>query len=288
VPDEYDVLCEGCGYSLVGIQSDRCPECGKVFEPNQLPFARVPWLHRRKIGSVKAFFSTCRMVLQRPRLFAEELCRPVRISAADARAFRKASIRVATLAAALIALQLAVVFAYQVYGDYRRYPRLGTRYFVLESVAFVAGSITIVLVINLFFRLLTDLPVFIWKGHPLMKPMELAPVHCYAAAPLVLLLGLPVLVLINMLLVAFWVLDPLYAGVIAIIYAVAVVWWLYILLSTTVRLMIGTGVERRRVRMMILYMPVHLLMMGFVCAGSGFVLIGLENIAIKRISTGHF
>lgn len=26
VPDDFDPICEHCGYSLVGIMSDRCPE----------------------------------------------------------------------------------------------------------------------------------------------------------------------------------------------------------------------------------------------------------------------
>src|SRR5690349_17881079 len=28
VPHEYDIFCEACGYSLVGLSNDRCPECG--------------------------------------------------------------------------------------------------------------------------------------------------------------------------------------------------------------------------------------------------------------------
>src|SRR4029078_9034741 len=85
VPAEYDVFCEGCGYSLAGIVTDRCPECGRVYDPNELPFARIPWLHRARIGRWRAYCSTIRMLLFHPRRFAKELCRPVRISASDAR-----------------------------------------------------------------------------------------------------------------------------------------------------------------------------------------------------------
>src|SRR5687768_16311267 len=85
VPAEYDVFCEACGYSLIGIAADRCPECGAAYDPNELPFARIPWLHRRRIGRLRAYAATVWGVLWRPRRFAEELCRPVRVSAADAR-----------------------------------------------------------------------------------------------------------------------------------------------------------------------------------------------------------
>src|SRR5687768_6121468 len=95
VPDEYDVLCEACGYSLVGLSGDRCPECGAPFDPAALPFARVPWLHRRRLGRWGAYWQTVRQVVFLPRAFAAELCRPVRISADDARRFRGTTITLA-------------------------------------------------------------------------------------------------------------------------------------------------------------------------------------------------
>ena len=42
VPAEFDLLCEGCGYSLIGLMVDRCPECGASFDATALPLARVP------------------------------------------------------------------------------------------------------------------------------------------------------------------------------------------------------------------------------------------------------
>src|SRR4051794_35464190 len=30
---EYNPLCFGCGYALRGLTSDRCPECGRGFDP---------------------------------------------------------------------------------------------------------------------------------------------------------------------------------------------------------------------------------------------------------------
>src|SRR5689334_2507110 len=93
VPDEYDLLCEGCGYSLVGLMSDRCPECGKAFDPNELPLARVPWLYRVRLGRVRTYIKTVWLVLWSCKEFARELNRPVRISAKDAFRFRQITIR---------------------------------------------------------------------------------------------------------------------------------------------------------------------------------------------------
>src|SRR6188508_3216904 len=58
VPAQYDQICEGCGYSLIGLMTDRCPECGERFDPDALPLARVPWLFRRSLGTFTAYFRT--------------------------------------------------------------------------------------------------------------------------------------------------------------------------------------------------------------------------------------
>ena len=88
VPAEFDLLCESCGYSLVGLMVERCPECGQPFDATQLPLARVPWLYRKRLGRVGAYVQTLRLALLSPRAFAAELCRPVRISAQGRREVR--------------------------------------------------------------------------------------------------------------------------------------------------------------------------------------------------------
>src|SRR5581483_2740977 len=96
LPDEFDLLCEHCGYSLVGLtSSNRCPECGEEFDPAALPLARVPWLFRKRLGTLRAYRQTTWAILTRPGSFAKELCRPVRICISDAKAFRRMSVRIA-------------------------------------------------------------------------------------------------------------------------------------------------------------------------------------------------
>lgn len=266
VPDEYDVLCEGCGYSLVGIQSDKCPECGHPFDPTQLPFARVPWLHRRRIGRVKAYLATLRFVLARPRHFAEEICRPVRISIDDARSFRRTTVNLVLLAFLLCALELGVL----VVANYLREARVAVQPEYMPLVWYLSATTVITLTILFGLRVLlfmmTDLPVFIWRGHPSLRENDLSPIQCYAAASLTPLLVTPILVPVVVFGVLFVdsptneVLVPLLVIVTGLLLSVL----FYRMLTTPLRLMIGSGVERRRVKIMALYLPVHWLIMAFI------------------------
>ena len=160
VPDEYDVFCEGCAYSLVGLTGDRCPECGRVFEPKQLPFARVPWLHRRRLGRVRAYVKTVEFACLRPRRFATELCRPVRISANDARSFRLATLWIATAGVLVAMLAVPLTAAQWIVtrgGSLASMPPRLAIYIALVPLATAFGF-------HVAIRMATDMPLFIWKG----------------------------------------------------------------------------------------------------------------------------
>lgn len=256
VPAEYDVFCEACGYSLIGIAADRCPECGAAYDPAALPFARVPWLHRRRLGRTRAYWSTVGMVLRRPRRFAEELCRPVRVSAADAASFRALTIRIAAVSVALAAAGItAVVIA--------AWP--GGAVLAPGWWAAVAGFVVLAFVsTTVFLRLATDMPTFIWRGLPSRPPTELAPVHHYASAPLALM---PALALVAVAAWSVFVSSPdesvarlcqrvVGAGAFGVVF---VSWRVALQLMSAV-----TGSGRRRVVLLSLYLPVHWLMMAFV------------------------
>jgi hypothetical protein len=114
----------------------------------------------------------------------------------------------------------------------------------------------------LFFRLATDMPVFIWKGLPSLPPNELAPLHHYAAAPLAYaplvaaaVVGLPTFAeYVN---APGWFVYPLVAA-----WALVIGGWLYLCWRTPLALMrSATGCDRRQTFLLGAYLPVHALIM---------------------------
>ena len=259
VPEEYDVFCEGCGYSLVGLVGDRCPECGATFSAGELPFARVPWLHRRRIGTFRAYRQTVAQVVRHPGAFAAELCRPVRISADDAKRFRVRTVYFAATSAVGVALALLWISG-ELIQSWQRGPRAVSGIVVFLLTLWLASS--------LFLRLATDMPVFIWKGLPSLPPTELAPLHHYAAAPLALapVVGLvavvaPVLAWVsNIPAEWFYVLN-----VAAVIILVA--WVIRCWMTPLVLMRRATGCGFGRVALLGLYLPVHWLLMAMLTLG---------------------
>ena len=267
VPEEYDVFCHGCGYSLVGLAGDRCPECGKPFNPGELPYARVAWLHRRRLGFWRAYARTVRHVVFTPAAFAAELCRPVRISAEDAKRFR----RFTAYLVATCAFVLALVIPWW-NGDLARWWQQGSDMVPTYFMLLIGGWFAAVV----FLRLATDMPLFIWKGLPSLPPTELAPLHHYAAAPLALT---PlVLAVVALPLLVYWAQLPpewLYTANGAAVIAVGV--WIFLLWHTPVALMKGaTRCSNRRVMMLALYLPVHVVLMAaLVCMSAMVVGLGV-------------
>jgi hypothetical protein len=254
VPQEYDAFCENCGYSLLGLSGDRCPECGRQYDPLALPFARIPWLHRRRIGRWSAYWQTVRQATFRPQHFAVELCRPVRISADDARRFRRISIHIGAFTGVALATALIVMAD----GWIRPVGIRGPALLVIRGgLVFIAWVWAV-----WFFRLSTDMPLFIWKGLPSLPPSELAPLHHYASAPLALLPFVAPALLIPALLASMGG-DPfdLYVPL-AFAGGGVLVAWLYFCWRTPLAMMkCATGCGARRVALLALYLPVHCLLM---------------------------
>jgi hypothetical protein len=87
--------CPDCGYNLFGIESDRCPECGLTIDRSILGDSRIPWVHRGRIGRIRAFWRTVILATARPRILAQEVNRPV--SYIDAIKFRRVCLVLAWL-----------------------------------------------------------------------------------------------------------------------------------------------------------------------------------------------
>ena len=78
-------ICPKCGYSLVGLQSRRCPECGtgldadlSRYRPSQF---RTPWVRGSQPWRL---FQGVVMALRHPRMCQERCNEPVRVAQADA------------------------------------------------------------------------------------------------------------------------------------------------------------------------------------------------------------
>ena len=254
VPQEYDVFCEGCGYSLLGLSTDRCPECGRHFDPTALPYARIPWLHRRRLGRWNAYWKTVWAVTFRPRDFAAELCRPVRISAEDARRFRRVTVHVAAIAGVIAITTLIVLTEGWAAPPGLAEPGLSILRFGLVFTAWGSS-------VN-FLRLATDMPLFIWKGLPSLPETELAPLHHYASAPLALLPVVAVVALAPSIIKSALG-DPF--DIYLILNAIPVflgVGWLLLCWQTPVLLMRrATGCSLGRALGLALYLPLHCFLM---------------------------
>lgn len=96
-------VCARCGYDLRLSTSLRCPECGDDLGYLRTSVSHIPWVRRREIGRMRAYWRTMSALLLRPRYFCAEAIRPV--SYADAQRFRWATV-IATYVA-LLAARLA-------------------------------------------------------------------------------------------------------------------------------------------------------------------------------------
>jgi hypothetical protein len=94
--DEFELLCEQCGYSIEGLSAGNCPECGAPVSMS-LPRARAGTAWQRSAG-LRAWIRTNTRMLLRPR----ESLRSMRIEQPRSRALRRLNITVAAAAYALL------------------------------------------------------------------------------------------------------------------------------------------------------------------------------------------
>ena len=134
-----DLFCPACGYSLRGITSERCPECGLTIDRSSTAMSRIPWSHRVRIGRFRAYWRTNLIAILRPGRLADEIRRPVDFR--DAQRFRHVTVLLAW--APLVALG---TWGYLSVIDVRAAPsvppedRLG---WVLEVIALLSSAFSL-------------------------------------------------------------------------------------------------------------------------------------------------
>lgn len=107
LPAGQDIFCPGCGYNVRGLPENRCPECGRAFDPAVLAVSQLPWPQRHAIGRLRAYWRTVFFVMFRNRRFSDEFAYPV--SYHDANLFRW--ITVAHASVISVALIICIIVA---------------------------------------------------------------------------------------------------------------------------------------------------------------------------------
>src|SRR5262249_34716346 len=82
-----EIYCAFCGYDLRDIDSLKCPECGQAIDRSMLGQSVLPWLHRGRLGTLRAFWRTVRLVSFHPGKLGREMNCPARLG--DASSFRR-------------------------------------------------------------------------------------------------------------------------------------------------------------------------------------------------------
>ncbi|MDB5321707.1 MAG: hypothetical protein JWN40_3338 [Phycisphaerales bacterium] len=108
VDDGPTLLCPACGFDLRATQADRCGECGLEIDRAALQQSGIPWVYRRRIGHIRAYFKTAWQFTLDAKSIRYEASKPQ--ESADGRAF-------ARVTASVVAVALLAVFAAAVFAD---------------------------------------------------------------------------------------------------------------------------------------------------------------------------
>ncbi len=190
VPPSLDLFCPACGYSLRGIDSEQCPECGFAIDRSAAAVSRIPWEHRGRLGVVRAYWRTLWMPA---RTVAADIVRPVNYR--DARLFQLVTV-------ALVSLPLAAMGALPIPATY--FKGLGSSMnawpvtmppgwavdLILPLLAGAGMRMVVPIAIVLFFLAMTGVASYFF--HPphltVVQQNRAVAMSYYACTPLVLLL----------------------------------------------------------------------------------------------------
>ena len=189
-PPELDLFCPACGYSLRGIDSELCPECGFKVDRSGAAVSRIPWEHRRRLGRVRAYWRTLWMP---SRAIAADVVRPVDYR--DARRFQLVTVLIASLPlAAMAALPIPDALYKGLGGAFSTWPvALPPGWAIDLGLPVLAGAglrVVVPVAVVLFFLAMTGVASYFF--HPphltVVQQNRAIAMSYYACTPLVLLL----------------------------------------------------------------------------------------------------
>ncbi len=115
-PQGAELRCPACDYDLRALVGDRCPECGLLIDRAALAQSQIPWAHRDRLGSIRAYQRTAWLAWRHPKKLA--MCAASPVDVRDARAFQRVTVLLAFVPAVVIGIALIVYFG-------RAYPNSG-------------------------------------------------------------------------------------------------------------------------------------------------------------------
>lgn len=165
-----DAFCPDCGYWLRGLQSDRCPECGTPVDAMRGRESQIPWVHRGRVGTLRAYVRTMWFVRIRTAYVGTEAAREV--SYADAQRFRWVTVLIVMASLlAVITADLATSAAH--------------RRFVFDTVGWEI-ALLVLLGLGLFVAGMTGVPSYLFHPRrlPVVTQNRAVALSYYACAPL--------------------------------------------------------------------------------------------------------
>ncbi|HEV2292602.1 MAG TPA: zinc ribbon domain-containing protein [Tepidisphaeraceae bacterium] len=193
-PPGIELFCPACGYSLRGIDSELCPECGFKVDRSAAAVSRIPWEHRRRLGWARAYWRTMWMST---RVVAGDVVRPVNYR--DARRFQLITVLIASFPlAALAALPLPANLFAAIGGTLSGWPIVVPPGWAIDlGLPLLAGVGVGALPVAIVLYLLATSGVASYFFHPphlsVVQQNRAIALSYYACAPLVLLI-LPALI----------------------------------------------------------------------------------------------
>lgn len=218
-----DAHCPRCDYNLHGLRPGPCPECGLVLRAGDLVPSQIPWVHRQRLGCVRAFLKTLRLITSDLPTFLDELHHPVNYE--HARRFRAVCVWIAFgsyLLSAAVWARMALA---------RGAAGLG----VGTNLGVIAG--TSALVLFWLVAITGGTAIFFHpRSFPIWKQNRGIALSCYACAPLVVT---PLAAVLGVVAINNAIPDVVaaLAAFFAILLTVALALkWLYLLVRIAIRL----------------------------------------------------